>query len=117
MPGGCPALHQQTNLPQDGVLLQNLSISDGCLTVDFEYSGGCVQNHRFDLVWDGTLLESFPPQVNLQLHHDSRGDLCKALIGTSLTRSLASIEDPAYHTIIVNVHAGNGTVLSIPYNY
>jgi NigD-like C-terminal beta sandwich domain len=113
---GCPSLHGPFNLPLDPLNVSAVSLSGHCLTVTYSYSGGC-ENHRFNLVWDGVILESFPPQVNLYMQHDSNGDLCKAAIQTTLTRSLASIEDPSYSTIIVHVHGTNGSVVTFPYNY
>lgn len=49
------------------------------LIIDLEYSGGC-NPHRFSLEWDGSQLESSPPQYVLNLVDLTAEDPCEAII-------------------------------------
>jgi len=64
---------------KDNFELEGISISGDYLLLSVSYSGGC-QNHELNVLWDGELIKTFPPQVDLYLYHDSNDDLCKAKI-------------------------------------
>lgn len=53
------------------------------LIVDLQYGGGCFP-HTFALEWDGSTLESFPPQYHFNLVDLSKYDPCKALVPAQL---------------------------------
>jgi hypothetical protein len=56
---------------------------DAVLVLDVTYSGGCV-DHGFTMVWDGNVMESYPPQINLFLFHDFNDDPCDGLVDEKL---------------------------------
>ncbi len=53
------------------------------LVVDFTYSGGCFL-HSFSLEWDGSSLESSPPQYHFNLVDLSEYDPCQAIVPIQL---------------------------------
>ncbi|MCB0488193.1 MAG: hypothetical protein R2820_13945 [Cyclobacteriaceae bacterium] len=57
--------------------------STGQLIIDITYSGGCFP-HLFSLEWDGSSLESAPPQYNFTLVDISEYDACRALLPAQL---------------------------------
>jgi hypothetical protein len=84
-PGGLP---QQ--LPADPVLTSEVRIQYDMLTLSLSYGGGCW-DHLFALHSTGTLSMSQPPEVDLVLSHDAKGDPCKALISRNITFDLSSL--------------------------
>ena len=68
------------------------SFLDGdILTLRVAYSGGCSQ-HGFGLYWDGTFLETGIPSANIQLLHNSNGDLCEAYIMEDLQFDISKLK-------------------------
>ncbi|MCG9770767.1 hypothetical protein L1D59_19395 [Pseudoalteromonas piscicida] len=61
------------------------------LVIDARYGGGCFQ-HIFALEWDGTSLESFPPQYMFNLVDMSEYDPCKALIDVQLRFDISTMD-------------------------
>ncbi len=61
------------------------------LVIDAKYSGGCFQ-HLFTLEWDGSSLESFPPQYIFNLVDLSEYDPCKALIDVQLRFDISTMD-------------------------
>lgn len=61
------------------------------LVIDVKYSGGCFQ-HLFTLEWDGSSLESFPPQYIFNLVDLSEYDPCKALIDVQLRFDISTMD-------------------------
>jgi hypothetical protein len=53
---------------------------DGDVLVVSARTGGGCEEHELDAYWNGMVMETFPPQVNLRLIHDANGDTCEALI-------------------------------------
>lgn len=86
-----------TGQKTDAYYLGDLAIQGDELLVHVETGGGCA-SHRFSMCWDGAVLDSNPPQVNLVLSHDAHGDTCDALLfhdlRVDLTRIRASVEPP-----------------------
>lgn len=52
-------------------------IENDTLTLTISYSGGCA-SHDFDLVTNGSFMESDPVQLIVALTHDDNGDTCEA---------------------------------------
>lgn len=67
----------------DMYFITNAFIWEDVLNVSVQYSGGC-KKHDFQLVWDGTEMESFPPQIQLFLIHNNNEDTCKAIVREEL---------------------------------
>ncbi len=73
----------EMNSKNDMFFVTNAFIWEDVLHVSVQYGGGCSK-HDFQLVWDGTELESFPPQIPLFLIHNNNGDVCKAIVREEL---------------------------------
>ena len=61
----------------DYISLDNVSVEDDCLVINLTYSGGCGEN-KLEVIWEGAIAKSIPPQVPLQLHFTDRDD-CESL--------------------------------------
>lgn len=69
----------------------NSSQRDGkYLFLEVSYSGGC-EIHDFNVIWDGNILESNPPQAYIFITHNANGDACEAFINESLTVDLTRV--------------------------
>jgi hypothetical protein len=85
----------------DGVEFNNAYVTDDdILVIDVTYSGGCV-DHGFVLVWNGSYMESYPPQINLFLFHDFNDDPCDGIVNDTLYYNF-DFDAPLY------VHIRNG---------
>lgn len=70
--------------------ITNAFIFEDILHVTVRYGGGC-KKHDFKLLWDGAILKSIPPKVNLYIIHNDRGDTCRALITEELQFRLSDL--------------------------
>lgn len=78
--------------PYDVTTTVKDAVWDGaCLELTLSYTGGC-EEHHFELVSDGSILESSPPIIILGLIHDNQ-DLCDALITESITVDILSFPE------------------------
>ena len=93
----------------DGVTVREVRLDGDILEVDVGYGGGC-EEHVFELVWDGLVLETFPGQVNLRLTHDGNGDVCEAYIMPTLRFDLRPLGGTADTIIHVNTADGSTSV-------
>ncbi len=96
-------------LVDDSYNLYEADIVDDELIAEVGYSGGCKE-HFWTLCWSGDFMESDPVQVNLELYHDSSGDMCEAYIMDHLSFDLMELRDsyeeaywPGPDTIIINL--------------
>lgn len=71
----------------DSFSITNAFIWEDVLTVDVTYSGGCKE-HDFQLVWDGTVIKTLPPQIDLFIIHNNNQDPCKAMVSNELQFTL-----------------------------
>jgi hypothetical protein len=93
----------------------NFTIINGCsynksnnqIVIDVQYGGGCFP-HLFSLEWDGTSLESFPPQYNFNLIDLSDYDPCKAIVNVQLRFDIETPEVQLDRPSIINL----GTISS-----
>ena len=68
------------SLQADAFTLNSANVRADTLTLDVTYAGGC-RTHFFTLyMTPDTFQESFPPQADLYLIHNSNGDFCEAAI-------------------------------------
>ena len=61
----------------DRHVLNTAVITDGTLTINVSYGGGC-ETHQFTLVASESFLESSPVQLRISLVHNANDDLCRA---------------------------------------
>jgi hypothetical protein len=93
----------------DDFNINQVATKDDKLTVTVQYTGGC-ERHDFDLRWDGSYLESFPPQVLMRLVHNSNSDPCEALPTEELKFDMLDL-DPC----VIKLSSDFGYTSSIPF--
>jgi hypothetical protein len=79
-------------MPNDLYNWLTTDLDSSVLTIDISYEGGCA-DHGFELVWDGSLSKSQPPQANVILSHDSMADACTDLVNQKLLFDLSPIRE------------------------
>ena len=82
---------QYTNAPADQLEINNLTINDNCLKINFS-SGGCDGNTwELKLIDSGDIMESNPPRRNLRLSLKNE-ELCEAYITKELTFDISNLK-------------------------
>ena len=69
-------------------------------TIEVEYGGGC-EIHEFKLIIESAFMESNPVQTNALLSHNSKGDVCRAIIRDRLYFNFSPLKEiyrDAYQT-------------------
>lgn len=90
-------------LPSDPLIIQSITLENGCLKIKLGYSGGC-EKHELDMVQMPLLCATPPlPQPIFYLVHDSNGDRCEAFITEELTFDLKPLKN----------HYPNGTKFTV----
>jgi hypothetical protein len=82
--------HCPTTPSAEAKLSQIALESSARLRVKVEHGGGCAQ-HTYTACWDGAVLDSQPPQVELRLHHDAHGDACDAYLSRDILIDTSSL--------------------------
>jgi hypothetical protein len=72
---------------------QTLAIRGDIATVTIEHGGGCG-SHAYRVCWDQVVLDSYPPQVYLELQHQS-SDPCDGIIRRELDFDLGRLRSSA----------------------
>ena len=81
----------QESFPSDAARIIAITLEQNTLKIHVIYQGGC-QEHRFELhAWTGFLLSN-PPQGELYLSHDARGDICTEAIEKLLSFDLTLLD-------------------------
>lgn len=94
--------------PVDKFDMKDVAVIDGMLQVSVQYVGGVVARHDFELFWDGTYLESNPPQVKMRLIHNGNDDPGEAILLEQLRFAL-----PALDPCIIHIEDGLGNVKDV----
>jgi hypothetical protein len=97
---------------KDNFELENISVSGDYLLLSVSYSGGC-QNHEFNVLWNGKVIKTSPPQVDLYLYHDSNDDLCEAKIYTTFALKLSNFNQDE---LVINFFDYNNVKYTVEYN-
>ncbi len=93
------------NRPSDPFQVNGEPMVDGnTLKVVVEYSGGC-RDHVFQLVTNGMLMKSLPPQRPVRLIHQANEDVCRRMIIDTLTFDLTPLAAPGGGRIKLNLQA------------
>jgi hypothetical protein len=88
--------------PSDSYDLGQPLIDGNDLVIPALTGGGC-QPHSFSLCWDGSVFDSYPPQVDLALRHDAHGDVCDALLTFDLQIDIAPVLTRFGRPLVINV--------------
>lgn len=76
----------------DPYKINSIKIEGNYIIIEISYSGGC-ETHQFDLIGSKLITKSKPTIRNLQLVHDNKGDICKALITEKLKFSISILAE------------------------
>jgi hypothetical protein len=79
----------------DEYFLKSTQREGSLLYIEVSYSGGC-EMHEFNVVWDGIIYYSEPPQAYIILTHNSNNDNCEAFLTETLTIDLVQVFGDAY---------------------
>ncbi len=89
------------------------SIENHILTLTVNYHGGKAR-HSFDLYFNGIIMKSLPPQVNLFLKHTHTPENCEKLITETIKFDLRNLRIGETGKIIVRIP---GYQEMLEYNY
>lgn len=71
----------------DAFNIMDVSVVGDSIHIAVQFSGGC-QSHTFQMISNGNMLKSLPPQLPLYLEHNANGDNCRALVTKKLAFDL-----------------------------
>ena len=91
---------------QDSYTLGEISFDGSTMNIGVSYSGGC-ESHEWQLCWDGSVAESFPVQIWLELGHNANGDSCEMEKAEVLTFDISTLDGVEQPT---QVHIGGTSV-------
>lgn len=80
----------QGNFESDAFFLNTTQREGDILYIEVSYSGGC-EMHQFNVIWDGVIYYSEPPQAYIVLTHSANNDACEAFIEETLTIDLKQV--------------------------
>ena len=93
------------NRPTDPFQVNGEPVVEGnTLKLVVEYSGGC-RDHVFQMVTNGMLMKSLPPQRPVRLIHQANEDMCRSMIIDTLTFDLTPLAAPEGGRIKLNLQA------------
>jgi hypothetical protein len=89
----CPEV-PPPDFPHDAV-----AISNGYLTVDVTYSGGC-ETHTFELCYEPVTANE---EATLHLSHDDNGDACDSVVSESLVFDLYPLTEAGHDEVMLEL--------------
>jgi len=111
-----PAQYWNVGDADDTLQIAKASVLGDTLSLDVQYGGGC-REHQISVYWIGDWLESFPPQVTLQVTHNANNDPCDAWITERRFFDLRFLVDanPNYHgDVLLRIRAPGETEVFTP---
>ena len=81
------------NLKKDSFLPKYLDIKNNTIIIKGTYTGGCHDDHLFELAVDGIFIDKALNNVDIILSHDSKGDDCKKIVRKSLAFDLQPLRN------------------------
>ena len=81
-------------------------IEGDLLTLTLNYHGGQGM-HAFDLYFNGTIMKSMPPQVNLFLKHTHTQENCEKLITDTVSFDIKKLQMGETGTVIIRLPGFN----------
>ena len=76
------------NLKRDLFIIRNVDIQDDILYIQGTYTGGCHDDHLFELVVNNDIQGKDLDKLSMILSHDSNDDDCKKIVRKSLAFDL-----------------------------
>lgn len=102
------------NKTTDEFKLLESSIRGDILSLLVQYGGGC-KTHEWALKTDGNYAKSLPPQITLNIEHDAKGDMCRALFMDTIKFNIEKIKYPG--TFQLQLKIKDYEKQTIIYNY
>lgn len=112
-------LYDDDFLPNDEIGINSATIEDDCLFISITHSGGC-EEHNYELVELPLFCATPPiPPTMLQLRHDANNDFCEALITTTVSFDLSSLQIEGDNSIDISltINGDNNYNESLTYLY
>lgn len=89
--------------------IEEVSIEEDTLALRVSYGGGCAE-HTFQLFSTRGIYESTPPQADVYLSHDGKGDVCLAEIHEVLRFDLSPLRSaPSSGAVRLRIYSYEGT--------
>ncbi len=82
------------------------------LKIEVAY-GGCNE-HDFDLRWDGSIMKSNPPQVNLELLDNTGPQMCNAYFQHTICFDISKLKSAGSGSVKIHL---NGYMQDLEYKY
>jgi hypothetical protein len=82
----------------DNFTMLSKKVSGDTLWLEVQYGGGC-EEHVFTVNTNMKWLKTSPPQLNLYVEHDSKNDMCRALVTKKIAFDLSSIKNASSKSI------------------
>jgi hypothetical protein len=92
--------------PADPLHLATMTVEGDRLRVGVSYGGGCAP-HAFAACWDGFILDSSPPLLHLEVHHEANGDSCDAHLSHDI---LIDVSDLPFDFASATIRHAGGTI-------
>ena len=109
-----------SSYPKDNpaVTIKKSKIEGNTLTLIVEYSGGC-EVHDFELLTKKLYRKSLPPQLDLFLKHDNKGDACREIKESILSFDISQAQYPDGKTkeVVLRITDGNSDPTTVNYKY
>jgi len=99
----------------DSYTLLESRIKGDNLILLVQYGGGC-ETHQWELKTNGAYAKSLPPQITLNLEHNSNNDLCRALLTDTLEFNIKDIQYPGTFEVLVKLHNFEKNTITYKYN-
>jgi hypothetical protein len=115
-PKNCKPIEKGEPLWKDPIANMLAEIKDDCLHLRISYSGGCKE-HDFALVWSGAMSKSLPPQLVLELGHNSHEDMCEAIKTTDQYFDLKDLKFPGQNEIIIRIQSNGFSPQQLRFKY
>lgn len=97
----------------DAYAIRQTSVYGSVLEIVLTYGGGC-EAHEFVLMTTGAVMKSMPPQMEIVLHHNANGDMCRALVTDTVRFELEPVKPQGNGSLILRLQDYNDRIV---YNY
>lgn len=101
------------------LVVNSVNINNNILTLSVSYGGGC-KDHYIELFAYNGISKSLPPQMTLQLSHETNNDMCEAYITREIKFNIESLKQVlvGYSVVNLNILTPDGKIiLQSPVSY
>ncbi len=98
----------------DNFTMLSKKVSGDTLWLEVQYGGGC-EEHVFRVNTNMKWLKTSPPQLNLYVEHDSKNDMCRALVTKKIAFDLNSVKNSSSKSVKLIVDGDTENKLTYSY--